>query len=179
MAHELTLSQSTQSFHSEDNAVVIIESMGEATFAERLRLRRAAAGLTQRELAAASGVKHPLIAALESGARQPTASARSALEDALRVRPSEVLRVARDQVLAAVLAIGGDNVRVFGSVVRGTDGPDSDLDLLVTFPPGSDIVTLLGLEEDLADLLTVPVDIVSAGSSGPALARALAEGVPL
>ena len=164
---------------NDDNAAVIIGSMGEATFAERLRLRRAAAGLTQRELATASGVKQPLIAAIESGARQPTASARAALEGALQVRPSQVLRVARDQVLAAVLAIGGENVRVFGSVAHGTDKPDSDIDLLVTFPPGSDIVTLLALEEDLANLLTVPVDVVSAGSSGPVLVRALVEAVPL
>jgi predicted nucleotidyltransferase len=95
------------------------------------------------------------------------------------IEPSEVLRVARDQVLAAVLAIGGENVRVFGSVAHGTDKPDSDIDLLVTFPPGSDIVTLLALEEDVANLLTVPVDVVSAGSSGPVLVRALAESVPL
>jgi len=40
-------------------------------------------------------------------------------------------------------------------------------------------VTLLALEEDLANLLTVPVDVVSAGSSGPVLVRALAEAVPL
>lgn len=163
----------------DDNVVVIMRFMGEATFAERLRLRRAAAGMTQRELATASGVKQPLIAAIESGARQPTASARAALDGALQVRPSEVLRIARDQVLAAVLAIGGENVRVFGSVAHGTDKPDSDIDLLVTFSPESDIVTLLTLEEDLANLLTVPVDVVSAGSSGPLLVRALAEAVPL
>jgi len=164
---------------NDDNAAVIIGSMGEATFAERLRLRRAAAGLTQRELATVSGMKQPLIAAIESGARQPTASARAALEGALQVRPSQVLRVARDQVLAAVLAIGGENVRVFGSVAQGTDTPDSDIDLLVTFPPGADIVTLLALQEDLANLLTVPIDVVSAGSSGTVLTRALAEAVPL
>ena len=135
--------------------------------------------MTQRELASASGVKQPLIAAVESGVRQPTATVRATLEDALRVRPSQILRVARDQVLAAVLASGAENVRVFGSVAHGTDRPDSDVDLLVTFPPGSDIVTLLSLEEVLAGLLTVPVDIVSAGSSGPVLAKALTEAVSL
>ncbi len=76
-------------------------------------------------------------------------------------------------------AMGGTDVRVFGSVAHGTDQPDSDVDLLVTFPPGSDIVTLLTLQEDLSYLRTVPVDVVSAGSSGPVLERALAEAVPL
>ncbi len=153
--------------------------MTETPYADRLKLRRAAAGLTQRELATASGVKQPLIAVIESGARQPTAAARDAIEGALDVRPSQVLRVARDRVLAMVDAIGGRDVRVFGSVAHGTDQPDSDIDLLVTFSPGSDIVTLLTLEEDLASLLTVPVDVVSAGSSGPVLVRAMAEAIPL
>ena len=148
-------------------------------FADRLKVRRAAAGLTQRELATASGVKQPLIAAIESGTRQPTSMARDAIEGALAVRPAQLLRVARDEVVALVHAMGGTDVRVFGSVAHGTDQPDSDIDLLVTFPPGSDIVTLLTLQEDLSDLLTVPVDVVSAGSSGPVLERALAEAVPL
>lgn len=149
------------------------------SYADRLRLRRAATGLTQRELAEASGVKQPLIAAIESGTRQPTEAVRRSLEDALRVRPSQLLQAARVQVLAAVRAVGGTDVRVFGSVASGTDHPDSDLDLLVTFPPAADIVTLLTLEEELAELLTVPVDVVSAGSSGPVLERALAEAVPV
>jgi predicted nucleotidyltransferase len=148
-------------------------------YGERLRIRRAAAELTQRELADASGVKQPLIAAIESGARQPTEVTRRALDSALEVRPSQLLHAARPQVLAAVRAIGGMNVRVFGSVANGSDQPDSDLDLLVTFPPGADIVTLLALEEQLTTLLTVPVGVVSARSTGPVLERALAEAVPL
>lgn len=153
--------------------------MTEASYTDRLRLRRAAGGLTQRELAVASGVKQPLIAAIESGSRQPTDTTRHALDAALQVRPSQLLREVRDKVLAAVQAVGGEDVRIFGSVATGRDRPDSDLDLLVTFPPGADIVTLLSLEEELANLLTVPVDVVSAGSSGSLLERALSECVPL
>ena len=153
--------------------------MSDPRFAERLRLRRAAAGLTQRELAEASGVKQPLIAAIERGTRQPTEAVRQSLDSALLIRPSRLLRVAREQVLAAVGAVGGTEVRVFGSVANGSDQPGSDLDLMVTFPPEADIVTLLTLEEKLSDLLTVPVELVSAGSSGPVLERALAEAVPL
>lgn len=124
-------------------------------------------------------MKQPLIAAIESGARQPTETTRRSLERALQVRPSQLVRAARPQVLAAVRAIGGTDVRVFGSAANGSDQPDSDLDLLVTFPPGADIVTLLTLEDELSTLLTVPVEVVSAGSTGPVLERALAEAVPL
>lgn len=153
--------------------------MEEHPFSERLKLRRAAAGLTQRQLAELSGVKQPLIAAIEGGTRVPSEAARTALEGALRVRPSALLRARRDEVLAAVAKVGATDPRVFGSVARGEDGPGSDIDLLVTFPPGADIVTLLTLEEELADLLTVPVDVVSSGSSGRVLDRARAEAVPL
>lgn len=153
--------------------------MEERSFSDRLKLRRAAAGLTQRQLADLSGVKQPLIAAIERGTRAPSDAARVALERVLQVRPSVLLRARRDDVLAAVARIGAKDPRVFGSVARGDDNPGSDIDLLVTFPPEADIVTLLSLEEELADLLTVPVDVVSAGSSGRILDRARAEAVPL
>jgi len=151
----------------------------EHSFSERLKLRRTAAGLTQRQLAELSGVKQPLIAAIERGTRVPSDAARSALEHALQVRPSALLRARRDEVLAALARIGAKDPRVFGSVARGEDDPGSDLDLLVTFPPDADIVTLLTLEEELASILTVPVDVVSSGSSGRVLDRARVEAVPL
>lgn len=153
--------------------------MAEVSYSERLRLRRAAAGLTQRELAELTGVKQPLIAAVERGTRQPTPAVRKAIEAALQLRPSQLLGLLRDRVLAAVEAVGGSDVRVVGSVARGEDEPGSDLDLLVTFPPEADIITLLTLQEELSNALTIPVDLVSAGSSGPVLDRALAEAVPL
>ena len=153
--------------------------MEEHSFSERLKLRRTAAGLTQRQLAELSGVKQPLIAAIERGTRAPSDAARSALEYALQVRPSALLRARRDEVLAALARIGAKDPWVFGSVARGEDDPGSDLDLLVTFPPDADIVTLLTLEEELAKILTVPVDVVSSGSSGRVLDRARVEAVPL
>lgn len=153
--------------------------MAEHSFSDQLKLRRAAAGLTQRQLAELSGVKQPLIAAIERGTRVPSDAARTALERALQVRPSVLLHAKRDDVLAAVAKVGAKDPRVFGSVARGDDSPGSDIDLLVTFPPEADIVTLLTLEEELTDLLTVPVDVVSSGSSGRVLDRARAEAVPL
>ncbi len=153
--------------------------MQERSFSDRLKLRRAATGLTQRQLADLSGVRQPLIAAIERGTRAPSDATRAALERALRVRPSVLLRARRDDVLAALARVGVKEPQVFGSVARGDDDPDSDIDLLVTFPPEADIVTLLTLEEELAGLLTVPVDVVSSGSSGRVLDRARAEAVPL
>lgn len=126
-----------------------------------------------------SGVKQPLIAALERGTRRPSEAAKTALEAALRVRPSVLLRTMRDEVLTALASAGVTDAHVIGSVARGDDDVDSDIDMLVTFPPDADIVTLLTLEEDLSNLLTVPVDVVSSGSTGRVLDHARAEAIPL
>lgn len=149
------------------------------TYGEFLRARREILGLSQRALAEASGVKQPLISALESAHRQPTATTRAALDRALALRPSVALARRHDQVLATVRRHGGRDAVVFGSVALGTDRADSDLDLMVAFEPGRDIVDLLALEADLEVVLTVPVDVVSAGSSGAVARRAQRESIAL
>jgi uncharacterized protein len=45
-----------------------------------------------------------------------------------------VRRHRRDLIAAAVHGVR--NLRVFGSVARGEDRPDSDVDLLADLPPG-------------------------------------------
>ena len=50
-------------------------------------------------------------------------------------------------------AQGVSNSRVFGSVARGEDGPDSDVDLLADFPPGLSLFGLGRLEADLETIL--------------------------
>jgi predicted nucleotidyltransferase len=56
------------------------------------------------------------------------------------------------------------SVAVFGSVARGEDGPRSDIDFLVEFEPGSSLFDLMGLQDDLSELLGRPVDVVSEGA---------------
>jgi len=46
-----------------------------------------------------------------------------------------------------------------GSVARGEDSPSSDIDLLVDFTPGTSLLTVIGLEQALRELLGVPVDV--------------------
>jgi predicted nucleotidyltransferase len=51
---------------------------------------------------------------------------------------------------------------LFGSVLRDDFGPDSDLDVLVTFEPGQVIgLRIVDIEDELAQLLGRRVDIVS------------------
>ncbi len=55
------------------------------------------------------------------------------------------------------------SISVFGSVARGDDGPESDIDFLVEFEPGASLLDLMKIEDDLTALLRSPVDVVSAG----------------
>lgn len=55
------------------------------------------------------------------------------------------------------------SISVFGSVARGDDGPDSDIDFLVEFALGASLLDLMRIQDDLEKLLGCPVDVVSAG----------------
>ncbi|MHB8340287.1 MAG: nucleotidyltransferase family protein [Mycobacteriales bacterium] len=65
----------------------------------------------------------------------------------------------RATILAAAARRHASNVRVFGSVVRGEDVPDSDVDLLVDLDPDGTPLDLLDLGCDLEDELGVKVDV--------------------
>ena len=67
----------------------------------------------------------------------------------------------RDEILRIATTHGASNVRVFGSVARGEARPDSDLDLLVDLEPKRSLLDLVGLIQDLEDLLGCKVDVVT------------------
>lgn len=69
----------------------------------------------------------------------------------------------RREILDAAARHRGRRVRLFGSVARGDDRPDSDIDLLVDFETGSSLFDLMHLSAELERLLGRPVDVVSAG----------------
>jgi predicted nucleotidyltransferase len=74
---------------------------------------------------------------------------------------------------------GGRDIRVFGSVARGEDTPQSDVDLLVRLPDPMGMIALVGLEQALEDLLGVPVHIVDDWGDGRVLAEAREQAVAL
>ena len=55
-------------------------------------------------------------------------------------------------------AYGASHLRVFGSVARGEDRPDSDVDLLADFPPGLSLFGLGRLEADLESIVGTQVN---------------------
>jgi len=163
-----------------------------------LRGARQAAGLSQAELARRAGTSQPAIARYESGATSPSvrtlerllyAAGRrlrlTAEPVAVPVNPATErmrrLHNARASIEEAARRVGARNVRVFGSVARGDDRPDSDVDLLVDFDVDTHgALPLIRLRRELDELLDERVDLATPGLLRPDVAeRALAEAVPL
>ena len=150
-----------------------------------LRRARQGAGLSQVELADRAGVTQSVISAYESGHRQPSLPTLAALIEAagyeltagIRRQPGRLsrlsgpvgrrLRARRREVTAAAAAHGVTNLRVFGSVARGEDRSDSDVDLLADLPPGMGLFGLGRVQADLEAILGTRVDLVPAPDLKP------------
>ncbi len=76
----------------------------------------------------------------------------------------------RDQIVAAAGRRGAHNIRVFGSVARGDQHYDSDMDFLVDFEPGRSLLDLTGLWLHLESVLGCKVDVVSGRGLKPRMA---------
>jgi uncharacterized protein len=150
-----------------------------------LRDARHRAGLTQVQLAQRAGLTQSVISAYESGQRQPALSTLSTLIDAtgyeldvqLRRTPRRLdgltgpigrrVRQQRHALLAAAHSHGVTNLRVFGSVARGEDGPDSDVDLIAELPATMGLFGLARVRNELEAILDTRLDLVSSGDLKP------------
>lgn len=122
-------------------------------------------GWSQRRIGVALGRSQPEVARLlkleTSGSGDEAAEGVPLLTLLLRDR--------RDEIVQAAARRGVRNVRVFGSVARGEDNAESDIDLLVDIDPDVGLFAIGALEAELEELLGRDVDVV--------IARALREGV--
>lgn len=66
-------------------------------------------------------------------------------------------------------------LEVFGSFVRGDEGKNSDLDLLVTFDEVPTLFGFVALENYLTDMLGIKVDLVMKDSLKPAIGKRILE----
>lgn len=158
---------------------------GRGSEAARLvRRARELSRLTQSELARRAGVPQSVISTYESGQRQPSlptlrrlieASGQRLTVDVTPVPPPNTpdtsvrraLRRHRDAIRRMTGRYGGTNVRLFGSVARGDDDQNSDIDLVVDFPANTSLLQLIALRRELTELLGAPVDVVPARSLRP------------
>lgn len=84
----------------------------------------------------------------------------------------------REEIRRAAADNGAHDVRIFGSVARGEENDDSDVDVLVVLAPGRSLLDLARLELRLERLLGRAVDVVTeAGLREPVRAAALREAI--
>lgn len=138
--------------------------MQRKSIAHQVRAWREAAGLTQDDVCSRTGIARPNLSAYENGRRTPSPETLDRIRRACRVRPSVVLAANQERILAIVREHRGITVGVFGSVARGEDRWDSDLDLLVTMESGAGYFDLVRMKEELENELGVPVDLVPRGA---------------
>jgi predicted nucleotidyltransferase/DNA-binding XRE family transcriptional regulator len=163
------------------------------TAAFTIRGARTRAGLTQVELAAKANVAQSVVSAYESSRREPSFETLRKLVNAagfeleIALKPSHPRSPLRESIdrnrvpLTRVLRkLGATNVRLFGSVARGDDGPNSDIDLLVDLKSNVGLFALGEMSAEAERILGCSVDIVPASSLKPDLAeRVLAEALAL
>ncbi len=93
---------------------------------------------------------------------------------------NELLKARRAEILRIAARYGAYNVRIFGSVARGEDDADSDIDVLVDVRPGTSLLDLGGLLVELQELLRRRVDVVTRKGLRPRIRdRVLREAVAL
>lgn len=155
--------------------------------ARLLRRARQQSRLSQTELALLAGIAQSVVSAYENGRREPSLATLRRLVDAtgqrltidiVATRPlglphtprGELLRRRRAAVREIAAQYGATNLRVFGSVARGDDGPDSDIDIAADLPDSTSLFDLAGLRNDLSDLLEASVDVVPTRSLRPGVA---------
>lgn len=84
----------------------------------------------------------------------------------------------REAIRHAAAESGARDVRLFGSVARGQEREDSDVDVLVTLDRGRSLLDLARLELRLERLFGRPVDVVTeAGLREPVRTAALREAI--
>lgn len=92
--------------------------------------------------------------------------------EAVRTRRSDILEIARRH--------GAENIRIFGSVVRGEDTSDSDIDLLVDASGQTSAWFPAGLILDLQELLGRKIDVITERGLSPFLRdRVMSEAEPI
>lgn len=92
----------------------------------------------------------------------------------------EILTAQKGKILAIADHYRATNIRVFGSVARGAERDDSDIDLLVDFRAGATLLDQVGLIDALSAELGRKVDVVSERALNRILREwVLREAVPL
>lgn len=86
----------------------------------------------------------------------------------------------RDSILQIAAKHGASNLRIFGSMARGTADDESDVDILVDLEAGRSLLDQVALKQDLEELLGRCVGVLVEGGISPYLEQQIkSEATPL
>lgn len=153
-------------FHSENPGALIREA-------------RVDLGVTQTELAQRAGLSQSSLAQMELGKRNVSSDMLERVLKAADYRPSLALELTCERVRVEADCLGLKNLRVFGSVARGDDGFDSDIDLLVTPDEGVTLFELALYGDRVRQITGFPADVIVDDGPVPPGWEALQEALPV
>ena len=62
---------------------------------------------------------------------------------------------------------GASKISIFGSYARNDHSPESDLDIMVDFSDRKSLIDLIGMEQELSDMIGIKVDLLTERSISP------------
>lgn len=164
--------------------------------AQLITQARLTSGLTQAQLAESAGTSQAAVARYEAGKVSPSVATLTRLlraagfELKVELLPctktnlasfrAQTLRAHRGEINKLAHPLGVSNIRIFGSVARGDDDNQSDVDLLVDFDLAKGMLPIVQLQEALTQLFGFKVEICPQDAlKSRVLKNALRDAVPL
>lgn len=124
-----------------------------------VRAARQDASLTQAELAEMTGMSQSTLAQIESGKRAVSSELLERILRAADYRPSVPLARYASSISTYAQERGLGTLRVFGSVARGTDGFESDIDLIGTPTRDLSLFELADVASFASELTGFPTEV--------------------
>ncbi|WP_299290927.1 nucleotidyltransferase family protein [uncultured Mucilaginibacter sp.] len=77
----------------------------------------------------------------------------------------------QNQIIEITSKFNPKLIGIFGSFARGENKPNSDLDILIDFEQDLNLLEIIGLEQELTEVLGIKVDLITLKSLNPALKK--------
>ncbi len=74
-----------------------------------------------------------------------------------------------DKIISFMRQHGAEKIGVFGSYARNEAGPNSDLDLMVSFKEQKSLLGVIRIERELSEILGVKIDLLTEQAVSPHL----------
>lgn len=144
-----------------------------------VREARTDASLTQAELAGMTGMSQSTLAQIEAGKRAVSAELLEKILRAADYRPSIPLSRYAPSISRYATEQGLESLRVFGSVAQGTDGFESDIDLIGTPTRELSLFELADIASFTSELTGFPTEVHADTHVPEDLRNIIDEAVPL